>query len=112
MVYAFYRLLIHEMPYIMKTLYAILYLVTAFFAGNVVLAQPGHGIKPPPKINVPNIPRVITNANVNTRIHANSNSVFGTGNTHPNYNKKTEPNKETVKVEGETKKSKTKKQKK
>lgn len=93
----------------MKVLYNILCLLTAFFTSTTLSAQPGHVIKQPPKINVP---KVIANATVNARIHANSNSVFGTGNTHPNYNKKSVPKKDDVKVEGETKKSKSKKQKK
>ncbi len=30
------------------------------------------------------------------KIHANSNSVFGTGNTHPKYNKQTQPKNDQV----------------
>ncbi len=31
------------------------------------------------------------------KIHANSNSVFGTGNTHPKYNNKAQPKNEEIK---------------
>lgn len=54
--------------------------------------------------------------NPKARSHANSNSVFGTGNIHPKYSKKSPPNKveivkEKIKEEGESKKIKSKEKK-
>ena len=81
-----------------------------FIISNNLSAQQGRGIKQPPKIN--GITTAINNANINAKIHANSNSVFGTANTHPNYNKKEQPKSSEIKDGNETKKSKVKKEKK
>ena len=96
----------------MKTLNKIITILILYLISNNLFAQPGHGmIKQPPRIN--GAMRGVTNASVNARIHANSNSVFGIGNSHPNYNKKEEPKKEERKDDGETKKKeKGKKEKK
>lgn len=82
-----------------------------FITSNNLFAQPGHNlVKQPSRIN--GVARAIANANVNAKIHANSNSVFGTGNTHPNYNKKDQSRKEVAMDDGDIKKAKAKKQKK
>ena len=98
----------------MKTLNTIIAIFMALLIYKNVPAQPGRGmVKPPPRIN--GAIRAIANSSIQARIHANSNSVFGTGNTHANYTKKEEPKKEEIKddkYEGEVKKGKGKKQKK
>ncbi len=83
-----------------------------FIITNNSFAQSGHNNigKQPPKIN--GIPKAISNANVNAKIHANSNSVVGAGNSQSNYNKTEPPKKEAIREEGEIKKSNVKKQKK
>lgn len=73
-------------------------------------SQPRPNIVKPPKIN--GVLKATTVANVNAKIHANSNSVFGTSNTHPNYNKKRQEQKSEIKTEDEPKNKKAKKQKK
>ena len=73
-------------------------------------AQPGRGaIKQPPRIN--GVLKATTNAAVKAKIHANSNSVFGTGTNNAKYNKKEQPKKEAVKKEEEVVTTKSKKQK-
>ena len=90
----------------MKPYKLILIIITAFIYGHLA-AQSGK-IKQPPKVNVVKI----SVTKVNTKIHANSNSVFGTGNTHPNYDKRTPPKKGEIKNNEEPKKIKAKKKKK
>jgi hypothetical protein len=78
-----------------------------------VYAQPGRPniVKQPPRIN--GVMKATTNAATNAKIHANSNSVFGTGNGQSNYNKKNQSKGEEIKKEEETAKNiKPKKQKK
>jgi hypothetical protein len=100
----------------MQTLIKFIALFTALLIGYTLSAQPGRGlVRQPPRIN--GAARAAANAGINAaRIHANSNSVFGTGNTHPNYTKKEEPKKEEINKEelkeGDIKKNKGKKQKK
>jgi len=55
--------------------------------------------------NINGILRANNIANANARMHANSNSVFGTTNSSANYNKKDQPKKEDVNPEEETKKN-------
>ena len=73
---------------------------------HYLYAQPGKVVKPP-KINVV---KVTSNAAVNAKIHANSNSVFGTAKTHPKYDKKTQAKKGEIKEE-DTKKEEPKNRK-
>ncbi len=79
------------------------------FSGNA-FAQSGNSYKS--KKIVKQQPKT----NAKARSHANSNSVFGTGNIHPKYIKKSPPKKEEIvkekiKEEGELKKTKTKEKK-
>lgn len=110
MVYAFYILriyLLYLKCLIMKTIYKIITLFMAFLISNHLFAQPGRSshinniVKQQPRIN--GILKATNNANANAKIHANSNSVFGTRNTHPNYNKKDQPKKDEIKDEGKRK---------
>ena len=91
----------------MKTLTKIIIVWTFVLFSDKLSAQPGHGlVKQPPKIN--GAIRAATNAGItaaNAKIHANSNSVFGTGNTKPDYNKKNQPKKQDVKSEADVKKN-------
>ena len=89
----------------MKTLSRILCTIIAFLIGGEVMAQPGHGAKPP-RIQVP---RVISNPHVN--IHANSNTVFRTPSSQGD-NKKNSPKREEVKKEVNDKQAPQKKEKK
>lgn len=67
-------------------------------------------VKQPPKMN--GVLKATTNAAINAKIHANSNSVFGTGNSNNKYTKKNQPKKEVIKKEDEVAAdSKVKKQK-
>ena len=85
-------------------------MIVFFIISNNLFAQPGHNmVKQPPRIN--GAVRATANANINAKIHANSNSVFGTGNAHPNYNKKDNPQKGEIKEAVETTKNKEKKEK-
>ena len=103
MVYAFYRITYTSL--VMRPIYKLIVISIICLYSYNVSAQPGK-IKQPPKISVVKVP------NVNVKVHANSNSVFGTGNTHPNYNKKTPPKKGEIKSEGDKEKNKEKKKKK
>ena len=84
-------------------------LITCFFSYCASAQQGRPTIKQPPKIN--GVLKATTNASINAKIHANSNSVFGTAKTHPNYNKKKVVKKDEITHEADTKKSKSKKQK-
>lgn len=91
----------------MKTRSHILLLYLALFLSPCISAQPGHNIPKQPKISIPkviNIPQV--------KVHANSNSVFRTPNTHPDNTKNTQPKKDDVKREDNDKEVKQKKGKK
>ena len=93
----------------MKSLYRIIALFTLFLFSNNLPAQHGHAtIKQPPRIN--GVLKATSNATAKAKIHANSNSVFGTSKTHPKYDKK-QPQKGELKDEKEVAK-KNKKQKK
>jgi hypothetical protein len=100
--------------FVMKPLNKIISLFIVLLITINLSAQPRHGmVKPPPRIN--SAARAAVNASINARLHANSNSVFGIGNTHPNYSKKEEPKQEEIKDEkdeGDVKKGKGKKHKK
>lgn len=74
-------------------------------------AQRPNIVKQPPKIN--GVLKATTNAAMKVKIHANSNSVYGTGNNNTNkYNKKNPPKKDEIKKEEEVAtNSKIKKQK-
>ena len=73
-------------------------------------AQRPNIVKQPPKLN--GVLKATSNAAMNAKIHANSNSVFGAGNSNNKYNKKTQPKKEGIKKEEEVAaNSKVKKQK-
>lgn len=87
-------------------------LVIACLFSCYIYAQTGRpNIKQPPRIN--GVLKATTNAAVKAKIHANSNSVFGTGNNNAKYNKKNQPKKEAIKKEEEVAAiSKSKKQKK
>lgn len=99
----------------MKPLYKIIGLFIAVLFSTTLYAQLGRGlVRQPPRIT--GVTRAASNAAVNARIHANSNSVFGAGNSHPKYNKTEQPAKEEVKKDAinddaEVKKSKGKKKK-
>ena len=90
----------------MKALNKITFLlIVVFIISNKLFAQPGRNmVKQPPRIN--GVVRATATANINAKIHANSNSVFGNGNSHPNYSKKEQPQKEVRNDEGEIKKMK------
>ncbi|HUS02353.1 MAG TPA: hypothetical protein VMY77_11535 [Chitinophagaceae bacterium] len=78
----------------------------------VAYAQRPNIVKQPPKIN--GVLKATTNAAMKVKIHANSNSVFGTGNSNNNkYNKKDQLKKEEIIKQDELSKTgKAKKQKK
>ena len=103
MVYAFYIFtytLLYLKNLIMKPICKIIILFMAFLISNHLFAQPGRSLHSIQIIKQPRINGMLkttTNANANAKIHANSNSVFGTGNTHPNYNKKNQPKKDEIK---------------
>ena len=100
----------------MKTLAKIIISGILIMYSHTLQAQPGRGlVKQPPRI--PAAIRIPTNASINAtakaKIHANSNSVYGTGGA---VYKKDAPKKEQVKQDaikddGEEKKGKGKKQK-
>jgi hypothetical protein len=99
----------------MKTLTKIIIVWTFVLFSDKLSAQPGHGlVKQPPKIN--GAIRAATNAGItaaNAKIHANSNSVYGTGSTYKRTQpKQEEVKKDEIKDDAEVKKSKGKKQKK
>ena len=87
MVYAQYQIHTRKIALIMKKFYTLCVLIVLC---NIAIAQPGRNIKQPPKIK--GVPTAISNTKV--KIHANSNSVYGTAKTHPNYSKKPTPKKE------------------
>lgn len=106
MIYAFYRLLIHIIPnkIIMKPIFKTAALLISILLSYNSHAQPGRStIKQPPKIN--GVIKATTNANVNAKIHANSNSVFGASKTHPKYDKKAQPKKSEIKKTDEADKN-------
>ena len=75
-------------------------------------AQRPNIVKQPPKIN--GVLKATGNAAMKAKIHANSNSVFGTGNRNNKYNKKDLPKKDEITKQEEVataSKAKTKKQK-
>ncbi|HEV8080626.1 MAG TPA: hypothetical protein VGP43_07940 [Chitinophagaceae bacterium] len=83
-------------------------LLSIFLFSGFVFAQSGNSYKSK-KI-------VKQQSKAKARSHANSNSVFGPGNIHPKYIKKSPPKKveivkEKIKEEGESKKTKTKEKK-
>jgi hypothetical protein len=98
----------------MKTKIIFLILTVGFLYNCPVFAQGG---RPPHKV-VKQQPRVSgaisanTHANAKAKIHANSNSVFGSKKTHPNYEKRNQSKKVVIKTEGQLKKGKEKKDKK
>ena len=95
----------------MKTLFKIISIFTFFLFSNNLLAQPGRNVvKQPPRIN--GILKATNNATARVKIHANSNSVFGSKKTHPNYEKRNQSKKVVIKTEGQLKKGKEKKDKK
>lgn len=58
-----------------------------FLFSNNLPAQHGRiTVKQPPRIN--GVSKATSNAATKAKIHANSNSVFGTSKTHPKYDKK------------------------
>ncbi len=73
----------------------ILILLFIILFSNSTLGQQGRN-----KTFVKQLPKMSTSK---PKIHANSNSVFGTGNTHPKYNKETIPAKGKRKREVEIK---------
>ena len=74
----------------MKSLYKIITLITLFLFSNNLPAQHGRiAVKQPPRIN--GVLKATSNAAAKVKIHANSNSVFGTSKTHPKYDKKQSP---------------------
>gem|GEM_PF-3869741 len=84
----------------MKTIFKPILLLILFLITNYLFAQQGHNlniVNQQQNINV--ILRANNIANANARIHANSNSVFGTTNSSVNYNKKDHPKKEELKPE-------------
>ena len=95
----------------MKLIYKTAAFVIACMFSCLTYAQRPNIVKQPPKIN--GVLKATTNAAINAKIHANSNSVFGTGNGNTNkYNKKNQPKKEDIKKEEEVAtNSKVKKQK-
>ena len=71
----------------MKALYTILAFFMTFIVSADLYSQPGRkAVKQPPRIN--GVQKATSNATAKAKIHANSNSVFGTGTTHPKYDKK------------------------
>lgn len=101
----------------MKAKYKCILVLIGFLISNHIYAQPvrsGHinnSVKKQPTIKLQTGTNGIRKASINAKIHANSNSVFGNGNTHPYYNNKNKPGKNEGK-EGEMKNNKEKKQKK
>lgn len=85
-----------------------------YTTSNYLFAQQYHNLNiVKQQQNTNGILRANNIANTNAKIHANSNSVFGTNNSSANYNKKNQPKKEEGKSEEETKRNnKVKKQKK
>ena len=115
MVYAFYSCtytLSVPKLLIMKPIYKIIFVCITFFCCIDLFAQPRHNIvKQTQGIN--RILNAAANANVNARIHANSNSVFGAANNPPSYNRKDQPKNDEIKVNKEVQKNnKARKQKK
>ena len=98
----------------MKVIYKIIGFFSAILISDHLFSQPVHTnniVKQTQVIN--GILRATSNANSNVKLHANSNSVFGTSKTHPNYNNKDRPEKNEIKINKEREKNgKTKKQKK
>jgi hypothetical protein len=94
----------------MNLKYKIASLIIPCLLSGYVYAQPGRpAVKQPPRIN--GVIKATTSASVNAKIHANSNSVFGTNKTHPNYNKKKVAKKDEITQDADTKKGKIRKQK-
>ncbi len=87
----------------MKTKIIFLILTVGFLYNCPVFAQGG---RPPHKV-VKQQPRVSgaisanTHANAKAKIHANSNSVFGSKKTHPNYEKRNQSKKGELKEDKE-----------
>lgn len=74
----------------MKALYKIITFFTLFLFSNDLLAQHRRiAVKQPPRIN--GVLKATSNTPAKAKIHANSNSVFGTSKTHPKYDKKLPP---------------------
>ena len=94
----------------MKAIYKIIGFFTIMLLSNQLFSQRVHTnniVKQTQGING------IVRATSNARIHANSNSVFGTIKTQPNYDNKDQPKKDEIKINKEMEKNgKTKKQKK
>jgi hypothetical protein len=88
----------------MKTICKPLLSLVVFLISTYLFAQKG------PNLNIvkhtQNINAILrANGIANARIHANSNSVFGTTNSSTNYTKKDPPKKEEVNPGEETKRS-------
>ena len=74
----------------MKTLYKIITIFTLLlFFNNFPAQHVRSAVKQPPRIN--GVLKATSNAAAKAKIHANSNSVFGTSKTHPKYDKKKSP---------------------
>ena len=107
MVYAFYidTYTLHLKICIMKTIHKPILSLIVFIMSNYLFAQQGPNLSiAKQQQNINGILRANSIANANAKIHANSNSVFGTTNSS-SYNKKDPPKKEEVKTEEETKKN-------
>ncbi len=91
----------------MKVIFKIIALFMVFLISENLFAQQVH------ISNIVKQQKVTTAANTNAKVHANSNSIFGSGNTPSKYDKKKQPKNNEVKdEEGMKKNNNAKKQKK
>lgn len=77
---------IYIIPNMINTMKTIITIITALLFCNCLEAQQGiKVVKQPPKVN--GVLKATTNATTKVKIHANSNTVHGTGNTKSAYKK-------------------------
>jgi hypothetical protein len=88
----------------MKPIYRFLIVCITLLSCAKLFAQPAKNIVKQTQV-VNGILKATANANSNARIHANSNSVFGTANNHPSESNKDQPKKNEIKVDKETQKN-------
>ncbi len=95
----------------MKSLYIFsIFFLSICFCNNALAQSGGKIIKQSPRIN--GVLKATNSATAKVKIHANSNTVVGTGKTHPNYSKKQKKQaelKDEKEIQATTKKEKKQK---